>query len=89
MSLNFPNLSRSFEPEQNRIRFWGYDRAMEVTFFMKVETLMAVCPGVGKEEADLLEAFDTKIERIRRAASKVYARRRDLSYVHFLVEQDF
>lgn len=89
MSLNFPNLSRCFESKQNRIRFWGYDSAMEVTFFLQVETLVEICPGTGRTEADLLGAFDSVVEQIRRVACKVYGRRRDLSYVHVLSLQDF
>ena len=90
MSLNLLNLGRCFEPEQIPIRFSGYDRAMEGTFFfMKVEALMAIFPGVGQKEADLLEACDSKIERHRPAASKVCARHRELSHVHFLAGRDF
>ena len=33
MSLNFPNPSRSYEPDHARVRFWGHDDAMEVSFF--------------------------------------------------------
>ena len=88
MSLNFPNASRSFEATQNRVRFWGYDSAIEITFFIQAECLMEICSGVGETEAELLAAFDSAIERIHQAAINAYGRGRKRSYVHTLAMQD-
>jgi hypothetical protein len=88
MALNFPNASRSFEAVQNRVRFWGHDSALEITFFIDAETLMGICPGIGLTEADLLAAFDSAIERIHRAAINVYGRGRKGTYAHVLAVKD-
>ena len=44
MTLNFPNLSRSYEARQNRVRFWGYDSAREITFFSLSPFVLASRP---------------------------------------------
>lgn len=89
MALSFPNLSRSYEPKQHRIRFWGYDSAIEVTFFIETATLAKIHPGADADEEALLEAFDSAIDRIHWVACRVYGRRRDLSCVHLLDTKDF
>ncbi len=89
MTLEFPNTSRSFEATKNRIRFWGYDSAIEITFFVEVAALMKLCPEVSSTEIDLLDAFDSTVERIHQMASAVYGRSRDRSYVYALAADDF
>ncbi|MEQ9574281.1 MAG: DUF1488 family protein, partial [Rhodospirillales bacterium] len=64
MNLNFPNASRSFEAKRNRVRFWGYDSALEITFFVESSLLMKLCPDCGQGEAGVPKAFDAMIERI-------------------------
>ena len=44
MSLNFPNPSRSYEPDHARVRFWGHDDAMEVSFFLNEDALFHLSP---------------------------------------------
>ena len=89
MSLDFPNPSRCFEAKKNRIRFWGYDSAIEITFFISVETLLKICPGTGEDEASLLAAFDLALEQVHMVASQVYKRSRTFSYAHLLTNEDF
>ncbi len=89
MSLNFPNISRSFEAPKGRVRFWGYDSAIEITFFVPAESLIKVCPGTNETEASLLDAFDSSLDRIHQAAGKAYRRDRNRGYVHVLTAQDF
>ncbi len=89
MSLNFPNVSRSFEAKRNRVRFWGYDSALEITFFVDSGLLARLCPDCGGGEAGLLKAFDTMIERIHDAARKAYNSSRERSDIFVLTESQF
>lgn len=73
MSLNFPNPSRSYDPDRHRIRFWGHDRAMEVPFFLEEKAIFVLYPRTTNTEAGILAAFDLARERIFAVASKVYA----------------
>ena len=81
MTLNFPNASRSFDPTHDRVRFWGYDRALEVSFFVEASALLKSAPDTEHREADLLLAFDRLIDRIHEAARVAYARDRCFAYV--------
>ena len=74
MKLVFPNPSRSFDESGNRVRFWGYDRAIEVSFFVEAAALKRLCPGVGSPETGYLEAFDEARSRIHEVADEVYKR---------------
>lgn len=89
MPLTFPNASRCFEAQDKRIRFWGYDTAIELTFFVTAETLAMIRPGVTQEEADLLLAFDSSLERIHAAARSAYQHRNNTSYAYNLEASDF
>jgi hypothetical protein len=96
MTLNFPNESRSFDATRNRIRFWGYDSAVEILFFVEAEALLKLVPGksaagAGDVEDGLLTAFDATRDRIHQVAGKVYARgRKDTNaYTYILAAQDF
>lgn len=80
-TLNFPNASRSFDPTRDRVRFWGYDRSLEVSFFVEASALRSLVPEVGNREADLLRAFDRLVDRIHEAARAAYARNRQDAYV--------
>jgi hypothetical protein len=37
--LHFANPSRSYDPTRRAVRFWGYHRSMEVSFFVAEEAL--------------------------------------------------
>ena len=86
MTLNFPNRNRSFEPRQDRVRFWGHDDALEITFFLEGATLRNLCPGLGADEADILRAFDSTISWIHQIARQAYERNRSRSNTLILTE---
>ena len=76
MTLNFPNWSRSYDATRRSVRFWGYDGAFEFSFFVEEGALCRVAPSKGRGEAALLKIFDDNRERIFKAASVAYSRRR-------------
>lgn len=80
MSLNFPNLSRSFDPRHGRVRFWAHDQALEIPFFVEAAALCHIEPQAARDEAGLLDAFDRHRARICAAATRVYVRHRAGSY---------
>ena len=90
MRLSFPNSSRSFDEAKNRVRFWGYDRAIEISFFVEGDALKRFSPQTGSAEARFLTAFDAARQRIHEVAEKVYVRnRKNGSYSFVLVAADF
>ena len=78
--LNFPNRSRIFDSTRRAIRFWGYDSAMEWSFFVTEDALKKLQPNVPHDEASLLVAFDANVALIHAAAVKAYRRDRKGSY---------
>jgi hypothetical protein len=80
MSLEFPNSSRSYDATRRAVRFWGYDRAMEWSFFVTAEALRRMHPAMAHDEGGMLRAFDSNRDRICAAAAKLYARGRKGSY---------
>jgi hypothetical protein len=80
MTISFPNDSRSYDAAHRRVRFWGYDRSMESSFFVTADALERLHPNLRLEEADILRAFDSSRDRIYTIAAKVYARGRRGSY---------
>src|SRR5262249_39402572 len=80
MALSFPNKSRAFDATRRAVRFWGYDSAMEVAFFVTEDALKRVQPDMQSNEAGLLRAFDSNWDLICRRAAKIYARGRKGSY---------
>jgi hypothetical protein len=87
MALNFPNQSRSYDATRRAVRFWGYDSAMEASFFVTEDALKRIAPDMRFDEAGLLGVFDTNRNLIYAAAAKVYSRGRRGSYD--LVSADF
>ncbi len=85
--LNFPNVSRAYDATRRSVRFWGYDGALEVQFFVDDRALVRITPGTTKEESSLLRSFDGNRERIFDVARRVYQRRRKGSYE--LIASDF
>lgn len=81
MALNFPNRSRSYDQTRHRIRFWGYDSALEISFFLDVTTLYKLLPTTPDNEAGYLEAFDAGREKILEVAKKIYGRGHRRSYI--------
>ena len=80
MSLEFPNSSRSYDATRCAVRFWGYESAMEWSFFVTAEALRHVHPAMTHDEVGMLDAFDANRRRIYAAAAKLYARGRKGSY---------
>ncbi len=80
MTINFPNRSRSYDATRRAVRFWGYDRSMESSFYVTGEALEQIQPNARPDAADLLRAFDINRDRIYAIATKVYARGRRGSY---------
>ncbi|HEY6831086.1 MAG TPA: DUF1488 domain-containing protein [Pseudolabrys sp.] len=80
MTISFPNDSRSYDATRRAIRFWGYDRSMEASFFMTAEALTRLQPNLRSDADDLLRAFDANRDRIYAIAARVYARGRRGSY---------
>ena len=72
MRLNFPNTSRSFDNDKCRVRFWGYDQTIEISFYVECDALKQLCPKMGIAEKEFLEAFDKMLNRIHEVANKVY-----------------
>jgi hypothetical protein len=87
MSLSFPNLSRSYDPERRRVRFWAYDSAMEIPFFLTESALRRLDPKAACNEAAMLATFDANRNRIEAVAEKVHAH--DRQNFHILEASDF
>lgn len=87
MALDFPNETRSYDAKGNRIRFWGYDKAMEVSFFVEADALCELDPDTRTDEAGYLETFDATRDRIYETARKAYSRTRQAAYL--LAAADF
>ena len=89
MRLSFPNQSRSFDESNSRVCFWGYDSAIEVSFFVETDALKGLCPKMSGVEAGFLQAFDTARNKIYEAANKVYVRDGRGAYSYILSAKDF
>ena len=76
MTLNFTNQSRSYDATRQAVRFWGYDGAREVSFFVTEDALRRLQPGASADETSLLAVFEAHHDRVLRAAARVYARGR-------------
>jgi hypothetical protein len=87
MALSFPNQSRSFDATRRAVRFWGYDSAMEASFFVTDDALRRISHGTRRDGDGFLSAFDLNRELIYAIAAKVYGRGRKGSYE--LVAADF
>lgn len=78
--LNFPNLSRSYDATRRSVRFWGYDGALEVSFFVEEDAVFRIAPLTRHTQTAILESFDDNRERILDVARKVYSGRRRSAY---------
>ena len=74
MSLIFPNVSRSYDATRCAVRFWGYDSAMEISFYVATDALIQIQPGTKSDETGFLRAFDTHRALIRTVAIEAYTR---------------
>src|ERR1700756_5716166 len=87
MAISFPNNSRSYDTTRRAVRFWGYDSAMETSFFVSEHALKRVQPSMAFDQNGALRAFDVNRALIYATARKVYARGHKGSYE--LVSSDF
>jgi hypothetical protein len=87
MTLNFPNRSRSYDTRRNLVRFWGYDSALEISFFVEASALCKLKPQTRMVEAGYLEAFDAARDQIHETARKAYSRAHKGAYI--LAAADF
>ena len=78
--MNFTNQSRSYDATRQAVRFWGYDGALEVSFFVTDDALRRLEPGAPVDETGFLAAFETHRDHVLQAAARVYARGRKGSY---------
>ena len=72
--IDFPNHSRSYDASRHAVRFWGYDSAIEASFFIDEDALARIQPGVRPDESGFLNAFDANRDKICAAAARVYLR---------------
>ena len=72
--IEFPNHSRSYDQTRRAVRFWGYDSAIEASFFIDEGALKRIQPDTLPDESGFLRAFDSNRDAICAAAAKVYVR---------------
>jgi hypothetical protein len=89
VALSFPNRERSYEARKDRVRFWGYDGSIEITFFIHADVLAGLVPERQNPNERALETFDNLTERIYAAANKVYSKRRSIEYAFDVTRKDF
>jgi hypothetical protein len=89
MKLEFPNPCRSFDSSKNRVAFWGYDRTIEISFYVEQDALERLCPDLGSVEAEFLQAFDTARTRIYEVADKIYGSGGKGRFSFILAAKDF
>lgn len=89
MKLDFPNPSRSFDESKNRVMFWGYDKTIEVSFFVELDALKKLCPDMTSVEEGFLKAFDDARTRIYEVAKKTYENGSKRSFSYVLAAEDF
>lgn len=78
--MMFPNLSRSYDATRRAVRFWGYDRAMEWSFFVTEDALKRLNPAMVCDEASMLGVFDSNRALICAVAEKLFNGGRKGSY---------
>ena len=89
MKLSFPNPSRSFDASKNRVLFWGYDKTVEISFFVELDALKRLCPEMSSVETGFLQAFDSARTRIYEVADKIYGSGAKRSFAYVLTAKDF
>ena len=72
--IEFPNHSRSYDQTRRAVRFWGYDCALEASFFIEEDALRRIQPDTRSDESGFLNAFDCNRDVICAAAAKLYVR---------------
>ncbi len=80
MTIAFPNPSRSYDATRRAVRFWGYDKSMEVSFFITEAALKALGNEAFVVGEDQLRVFDSNRARIYAAANKIFGPGKKGSY---------
>ena len=57
--IAFPNHSRSYDVTRHDVRFWGYDSAIEASFFIDEDALVETLRA-GRIHRAALDVFDTE-----------------------------
>lgn len=70
--LSFPNNSRSFDNGSERIRFWAYDGAIEVSIFVESDLIRRLSKTIVSTEDEFLSVFDNSRQVIHDAAERIY-----------------
>ncbi len=87
-TLSFPNESRSFDEASDRIRFWAYDGAIEVSFFVEGDAIRHLSKAMPSTEAELLAVFDSSRQLLHHTAERVYRLSPRGSYTCVLTAED-
>lgn len=77
--INFINESRSYDITRHAVRFWGYEGAQEISFFVLDAALRKFSPHATTED-DYLASFGINRKSILAAATRVYGKGRKGSY---------
>jgi hypothetical protein len=80
VTLSFPNRSRSYDARGRRVRFWGYDGALEISFFLDQSAFSRISSNPKMDETEILIAFDRHRDQIIDVAAKLYSGRRRDAY---------
>jgi len=72
--IDFPNHSRSYDQTRRAVRFWGYDSAIEASFYIEEGALQRIQPDVSPDASGFLGAFDSNRDLICAAAARLYVR---------------
>ena len=89
MKFSYPNPSRFFDARTSCVCFWGYDSTIEISFFVGMDALKRLCPGMSGAETEFLQAFDAALNRIHEVADKVYARGSKGTCAYILAAEEF
>jgi len=72
--IDFQNHSRSYDATRHAVRFWGYDSAIEASFYVSEAALARLQPGIPLDASGCLHAFDDNRDKICAAAARIYER---------------
>ena len=73
--IEFPNHSRSYDQTRRAVRFWGYDSALEASFFIEEDALRRIQPDTRSDKSGFLNALGfCNRDVICAAAAKLYVR---------------
>jgi len=89
MRLSFPNQVRSFDESKSRVCFWGYDKTIEVSFFVETDALKKLCPKLSEDESGYLQAFDSKRKKIEKVANNIYENNKQRAFSYIISAGNF